>query len=373
MSNTNTEVLTTAYEKLQGALTQANTVLPELEEAVEKGNLDNYATTSQLEEKANDISNIMKYKRKFKPELGIFMDLNPGGGNMISQTKIVENLNKLKSYGLESLVIQPWVVWDDTTDTLSFKNTPADYTFIIDKCKELGVKVASLKIHFYLVSFADIITNGKVTTFINQYKNILSTFLSGFTSYINDIESVIVLNECAKFYSSNSDYYQFAIDCVNIAKNKGFSNVGISTMGAKESVLMHSSVKESVDAFFVNVYPKISFIEDSTTVIGSQQAWEGCFDAFCIKQIKQDYPNKPLLMSETGCNDYWISLCNPGDWTLLGTTKTNGKAPKIMLEGLFTSFLKNYIDGVWWCYWDSVLNNECKELIKEYIGGYTSE
>lgn len=53
MSNTNTEVLTTAYEKLQGAITQANTVLPELEEAVEKGNLDNYATTSQLEEKAS--------------------------------------------------------------------------------------------------------------------------------------------------------------------------------------------------------------------------------------------------------------------------------------------------------------------------------
>ena len=60
MSNTNTEVLTTAYEKLQGALTQSNTVLPELQEAVEKGNLDNYATVSQLEEKANkdDVANI---------------------------------------------------------------------------------------------------------------------------------------------------------------------------------------------------------------------------------------------------------------------------------------------------------------------------
>ena len=50
MSNTNTEVLTTAYEKLQEALTQANTVLPPLQEAVEKGNLDNYATVSQLED-----------------------------------------------------------------------------------------------------------------------------------------------------------------------------------------------------------------------------------------------------------------------------------------------------------------------------------
>ena len=53
MSNTNTEIVTTAYEKLQGALTQANTVLPPLQEAVEKGNLDNYATVSQLEEKAS--------------------------------------------------------------------------------------------------------------------------------------------------------------------------------------------------------------------------------------------------------------------------------------------------------------------------------
>ena len=53
MSNTNTEVLTTAYEKLQEALTQSNTVLPKLQEAIEKGNLDNYATTSDLEEKAN--------------------------------------------------------------------------------------------------------------------------------------------------------------------------------------------------------------------------------------------------------------------------------------------------------------------------------
>ena len=55
MSNTNTEVLTTAYEKLQGAITQSNTVLPKLEEAVEKGNLDNYATVSQLEDNTKKI------------------------------------------------------------------------------------------------------------------------------------------------------------------------------------------------------------------------------------------------------------------------------------------------------------------------------
>ena len=36
MSNTNTEVITTAYEKLQGALTQANTVLHNLESVIKK-------------------------------------------------------------------------------------------------------------------------------------------------------------------------------------------------------------------------------------------------------------------------------------------------------------------------------------------------
>ena len=53
MSNTNTEVLTTAYEKLQGAITQSNTVLPKLEEAVKNADLSNYAKASDLEEKAN--------------------------------------------------------------------------------------------------------------------------------------------------------------------------------------------------------------------------------------------------------------------------------------------------------------------------------
>ena len=50
MSNTNTEVLTTAYEKLQGAITQANTVLSNLQEAIENADLSNYATTSDLKD-----------------------------------------------------------------------------------------------------------------------------------------------------------------------------------------------------------------------------------------------------------------------------------------------------------------------------------
>lgn len=47
MSNTNTEVLSTAYEKLQGAITQYNMVLSNLDEAIENADLSNYATTSQ--------------------------------------------------------------------------------------------------------------------------------------------------------------------------------------------------------------------------------------------------------------------------------------------------------------------------------------
>lgn len=50
MSNTNTEVLTTAYEKLQGAIPQSDTVLSNLQEAIENAGLSNYATTSDLED-----------------------------------------------------------------------------------------------------------------------------------------------------------------------------------------------------------------------------------------------------------------------------------------------------------------------------------
>lgn len=57
MSNTNTEVLSTAYEKLQGAITQSNTVLPKLEEAVKNADLSNYAKASDLEDIATIVNN----------------------------------------------------------------------------------------------------------------------------------------------------------------------------------------------------------------------------------------------------------------------------------------------------------------------------
>ena len=84
MSNTNTEVLTTAYEKLQKALIQADTVLPGLEEAVKKGNLDNYALVSQLEEKANN-----EYLRINLRQLGVKCD----GTDELDTISNIINLN----------------------------------------------------------------------------------------------------------------------------------------------------------------------------------------------------------------------------------------------------------------------------------------
>ena len=104
---------------------------------------------SQLDtiEKMNEINN--EIQRKFKPSIGNFLDLNPGGGQMISEDKIDIALSKCKEHGIEKIVIQPWVAWNNSTSTLTLKNDLDRLKYIEEKCLEVGLEVACLKLHMY--------------------------------------------------------------------------------------------------------------------------------------------------------------------------------------------------------------------------------
>lgn len=328
---------------------------------------------SSLEEKAKDINNIMKYKRKFEPKLGVFMDLNPGGYEFIGDSIIETRLARYKEVGIEKMIIQPWICWDNDTATMSLmsNSTIAKYVHVYELAQQHGIAVSALKIHFYLINLNTVISSGNMTTFLTQYKSYITNFATAFKD--KNIDYLIALNECQTLYKSGTTYKNDTIDILNIAKNQGFK-VGISTMGALETVNMDDDIKSTVDAYFTNCYPKISYKLDKTNIEDSTSAWENCFEFKCLKRIKQDF-GKPLIMSETGCNDYYECLTNPGEWVIdENDTVTNGKAPALMLEGLFRSNIKDYIDEVWWCYEQPLIKtDECKNVINKYIGGYINE
>ncbi|APF21545.1 hypothetical protein [Clostridium butyricum] len=314
----------------------------------------------------SNIKDLNIKKRFFNPQLGIFMDLNPNGGIEISQEKMINNLELIKKYKIEKLVIQPWVIWDESTKKLTLKNSIENLKFLINEATKREIKIACLKIHFYNINYSNLISSGNIDSFISQYKALISDFLSYFKEI--NIPYVIPFNECSVFYKKNSLYIDFVNTVLYAVKDLGFK-VGISTMGAKETLEMDDTIKKNVDDFFVNCYPKISYKFEETTYRDCINSWDNSYEHKCVQQIKSDFPNKKIIMSETGCNDYWVSLCNPGNWKLTGNAKTGGLAPMYMLEGLFRSDMQDYIEEVWWCYWDSILNDNCKNIIERYIGG----
>ena len=325
---------------------------------------------SQLEQNVQMELENNNVQRKFRPTLGLFLDLNPSGGEMIDEQTIITNIQRAKENGIESIVIQPWVVWNRETKVLSFKNDIDRTKLIVSTALSNGLKVSALKIHMYMINLNTVVSDGDMENFKAQYKNLVFNFVNSFKGM--DIGCVIAFNESAILYRKGSIYIDFVNEVITKLKETNFP-ITISTMGAKECVQIDTSIKTNVDLFCINSYPKISYKKERTTLLDSVSAWNNSYEYKCYLEIKRQYPFKKLIMSETGCNDYWLCLTNPGDWTLSETGTTNGYAPAIMLEGLYNSNFNSLIDEVWWCYFNTILNNKCKEINLRYLGGVKNE
>ena len=121
--------------------------------------------------------------------------------------------------------------------------------------------------------------------------------------------------------------------------------------------------------FYLNIYPFISYKLKNTLVEDSLHSWENSYELRTIKTLKTYFPDKDIVISETGCKDYYESLAAPGVWSLSNFTPTEGKASNLMLEGMFKSSLGDYVTNVYWCYWDSIYFDKCGKVINYYNNG----
>ena len=231
--------------------------------------------------------------------------------------------------------------------------------FAYDKIIENGMSVNKIKFH----------QNDYDLTFVENNWNLYSTFIKNeirkWASAFNgkNIEFFTVMNEWKAMYHK-ADKEAFILELLDIPKDYGFK-VGLSTAYMAESIALSSSIKNKVDIFCCNTYPRISYNMKDTTYEESVNAWK-----YYEKQAKYLKTfSKPLIISETGTQDCWESLSNPSDWTF-GTSGTpaNGKASEIVLYGIFNSRLQEYTDYVTWWYYDALWNEPCKKMIHDYLG-----
>ena len=85
------------------------------------------------------------------------------------------------------------------------------------------------------------------------------------------------------------------------------------------------------------------------------------------KELQTKYPNKEIIMSETGVQDYWEALAKPENFTWQSPTLTNGKSQDIYLYGLLETCIE--IDAVCWWYNFAHKDGLTSKRLQQYLGG----
>lgn len=318
-----------------------------------------------LEIHSTQLAKTTTHARKFRPSFGVapwFLSSASGSLESAPRLNIENQMRRMKEFGAEEYSMIVHVRYNSANNSFDVIQNLDDMLWACDKAKEIGLGVSMVKFHTFGITAS--IINENSNTFQTQWKQFLTLWADGFKN--KGIPYFTVLNEAANIYL-NSNFETFVLDCIAIPKVYGFK-VGLSTMNYLECVNLSSAIKNAVDGFFVNAYPTVSYNRNKSTVEEAVNAWDTTILGF--RQLKIEYPTKFIVMSETGCQDYWEALSSPGkhDWnTVSGTMRSYGEAPNLFLISLFESDVKHYVEKVVYWYYDAIHYENAKKTILHYI------
>ena len=293
----------------------------------------------------NEVNKRLKF-RNFKPKFGYncyWGEIWGTDGTHTQKTRneISNDLNHCDELGLDEITVDIHVGYNSNTSSLYIATNMTDVLWAIESCNNLNVKIKNAKIH---VGIDEDYLKNTITlpVFLTLYKAIVSEICVQLKN--TTIENVTVLNECA-FIDTDPTYTTDVLELLNIAKNNGFK-VGITCAGVEHNYRLPGVVLGLSDLLCVNCYPTISFKKDKTTYEDSINAWKQHEVNLWIKTRKEQYPNKKIIISETGITNCWEALISPAS-NVANSTVSN-KATEIYLKGLFEVLNKDDLSSVWW-------------------------
>jgi hypothetical protein len=308
-----------------------------------------------------------KINKKFKPYFGAspyFGEAKDLQGNITIYSEEVRK-NLILQYsenGIQEYPIIIHVSFNETTNEFYIVEDLNIIKNVIDYGLELNVKPICIKMHAQKYKESHIDSYGH-TNFYNVWLNFIDQLANEFSEY-DTIEYFTVHNEVGYLYESDT-HEQFVLDCLQRAKDKGYKT-GVTSAGFDNFTKIKSSVIQASDAIFVNHYQAISDKVKNTTRKDGVTAWENVLG--WINHIKKTYPNKPFIMSETGVQNNWYSLANPGRWDW-DNIMYSSIPVEIYLYGLLNTLEESEdIERVWWWY-DIVNYDRCTKLLKEFLKG----
>lgn len=302
-----------------------------------------------------------------------------------SHERITKDLELFKKIGVDGLSLCAYATYGiDKLDTSITTNhwymvqKIDDVLYICSECNRLGLKIAHLKFMFYGLTNYTSTTAAflikHMDTFQPFWKDIINNYCKAIKEAGYNIDVVTVLNELSPIYN-NEKYNDFVIELLNIPKKYNYKR-SISCANMGEIIMFNNEIKDNLDIFCSNVYPSGSYNGQNTILEEQIQCWDRMI--ILAKALKEDYPNKLLYISETGCRDTWEALARPGDYDLTpdnGYTRSYGEVSAIFLKSLFESEMMQYVSDITYWYFDSLYNTTTrkifepiKKLFNKYLG-----
>ena len=292
--------------------------------------------------------------RNFKPKFGyncIWGEIwgTDGTHTQKNRIEIGNDIKHCEELGIDEITVTIHIGYNSNTSALYIATNMTDVLWAIEECSNLHVKIKNAKIH---VGIKEDYLRNTITfpVFLRLYKNIVTDICRQLKN--TTIENVTVLNECP-FIDTDTTYTTDVLELLNIAKNNGFK-VGITCAGVEHNYKLPGVILGLSDLLCVNCYPTISFKKDKTTYEDSINAWKQHEVNLWIKTRKEQYPDKKIIISETGVTNFWEALLSPAS-NVKDPTRSN-KATEIYLKGLFEVLNKDDLDSVWW--WFGIFTEE---------------
>ena len=315
-------------------------------------------------------------ERKFKPVFGFDtywgeMRDNQGNKNQVDLARIKEQIDQCEAMKVDRIICTVHIGWDETTNSLVIAENTDSLLTAISYCNGKNVTIDVVKVHVHFKGSSksekdyvnDVIG---MSTFQSKYKSMLTTICNLFKN--TTVTRIIILNEMWYITDSKLGYSSFVNECLNIVKSAGYTT-GLSMAGFNSNLQLSEEVIQNLDTFYINVYPGISGSGKYITKLEAIEAFNQCDVDLWIVKLKKDYPNKKIVISEMGTNDYWESLACPSSWQVSGTSKTGGYAVDTYITAMMEFFInKNVeIEELWW--WYDLYYEPVKETLLNYLGG----
>lgn len=348
-------------QEIKDIISKLNTNTNKIEDNTEKlntntSNIENI--TSQLDTKANqsDVFKRTNY-RYFKPNFGynvMWGETTDTNGGYVSKNNI-ERGNDIKlceRLHIDEITLALFMGYNSNTDTLYSTVNIADVKRDMEYYKDYNVKIKTVKIHFGSISESYLFNTITFEKFDRLYKEFLKYICQQFQN--TTVENITVINE---FFSidNNPAYTSNVVNWLNIVKSYGYKT-GITCAGVEKAYLVQPEIHQNSDLICVNCYPKISFIGNKITNEMCVNTWLQHDLKLFFEQMKKKYPDKKLIISETGVTNKWNDLI--GSLPSYDTSSTDNKATETYLNGIFGSLNEYPIDGVWW--WFGIWTGDTK-------------